>query len=289
MKGKYFPLYLILPLLITLLIINLYPTIYQIYISLTSYRLASPTCKFIGLSNYVELLSSSRFWNSILVTLKFLVWTIPLEIILGTLIALLIYNCKHGRYFIPLLLLPVTTTPIVVGYIFQYMYREDYGVISYILKLLGVFPGYNLTANPTTVIPAIAIVDVWQWTSFVMLILLAGLQSLPDSIYEAAKVDGASGFQLLRWITIPLLKSQFFIVLIFRTVDVIRMFDIIFSITRGGPGMESENTSVYLQLLAFRFRELGKGAAFSILLMFIGVFFAVLYLKILKTQMVEQK
>lgn len=288
-KNKYLPVYLILPLLFTLLVVNLYPTIYQIYISLTSYTLAGSTIEFIGLSNYIQLLYDNRFWNSILVIIKFLLYTIPLEVILGMFIALLLYECEYRRYFIPLLLLPVTTTPIVVGYIFQYMYRQDYGIISYVLKVLRIFPGYNLTANPNTVIPAIAIIDIWEWTPFVMLILLAGLQSLPPSIYEAAKVDGASSIQLLKWITIPLLKNQIFIVLIFRTVEIIRLFDIIFSTTRGGPGIASESTSIYLQLLAFRFRELGKGAALSMLLMFIGLFFATLYLRILKNQMIEQK
>ncbi len=273
-----------MPLLALLIAVNLYPALYQIYISLTSYELGGPPPEFIGLHNYGAVFQDPRFWNSVFVTLKFLVLSIPVELTLGMVLALLLFNLPTRRFFIPLLLLPIITTPVVVGYIFQYLYREDYGVISYLLRVVHLFPGYNLTAHPSTVIPALAAVDVWQWTPFVMLILLAGLQALPASVYEAAVVDGASGWQLFWWVTLPLLRNQVALALIFRTVDGLRVFDTIYTITRGGPASLSESVTFYLQLSAFQFRQIGYGAAMGMMLLVIGTLFARLYLRFFTAQ-----
>lgn len=268
------------PVLVVLVVINLYPALYQVYISLTSYQLGLEGAPFVGLANYGRLFQDARFWNAAWVTFKFLLLVIPTELLLGLALAQLLYSCRPRKYFLPLLLLPMVTTPIVVGYIFQYMFREDYGLISYFLRLLHLFPGFNLTANPTTVVPALAFVDVWQWTPFAMLVLLAGLESLPTQVFEAARVDGASALAMFRRITLPMLRNQLAVVLLFRTVDALRVFDIIFAMTRGGPGTASESVSIYLQLTAFRFRDLGYSAAIGMFLLLIGSWLAQAYLKL---------
>ncbi|BAS26252.1 carbohydrate ABC transporter permease [Limnochorda pilosa] len=276
---------LVAPVLLILIVVNLYPALYQIYISFTSYRLGSPLQSFVGLSNYGRLLQDPRFWESLRITLAFLVYTIPAQLALGLLFALLLNASRHRKYFLPFLLLPVVTTPVVVGYMFQYMFREDYGLISYFMRLLHVFPGFNLTANPSTVVPALALVDIWEWTPFVMIVLLAGLQSLPLSVYEAARVDGASPWATFRHVTLPLLRNQFLVALLFRTVDGLRIFDIIHSMTRGGPGTSSESLSIYLQVAGFKFGDLGYAAAMGMVLLIIGVTLANAYLRLIGNQL----
>lgn len=286
-ETRLLPYALVLPLLALLITINLYPALYQIYISLTAYELGGPPPVFIGLHNYGALFRDPRLWNSILITFRFLLFSIPLELVLGMILALLLFNLQARRYFIPLLLLPIITTPVVVGYIFQYLYREDYGLISYLLRLGHLFPGFNLTAHPATVIPALAAVDIWQWTPFVMLILLAGLQALPASAYEAAIVDGASGWQTFWGITLPLLRNQVALALVFRTVDGLRIFDTIYTITRGGPASLSESVTFYLQLTAFQFRQIGYAAAVGMVLLIVGTIFARVYLRLFTSQALQ--
>ena len=278
---------LIAPVLAVLMIVNLYPSIYQIFISFMSYKLGSPVSTFNGLWNYHKLLTDQRFWNSLLVTIRLLLYTLPIQLLLGIILALLLDASRYRKYFLPFLVLPVVTTPIVVGYIFQYMFREDYGLISYILRLFHLFPGYNLTSNPNTVIPAIALVDTWQWTPFVMIVLLAGLQSLSSSVYEAARVDGASPWKIFTNITLPLLKNQILVVLLFRTVDVLRTFDIIYALTRGGPGTSSETLTIYLQLTGFKFRALGYAGAMGIFLLLIATLITFFYMKLIRSDTLE--
>ncbi|MCX6090261.1 MAG: sugar ABC transporter permease [Atribacterota bacterium] len=280
---------LIAPVLFVLIIVNLYPSLYQIFISFMSYKLGSPISSFNGIANYQKLLTDVRFWNSLVITLKLLLYTLPVQLVLGIILAMLLDASRYHKYFLPLLVLPVVTTPVVVGYIFQYMFREDYGLISYFLRLLHLFPGYNLTANTGTVLPAIAMVDTWQWTPFVMIVLLAGLQSLPSSVYEAARVDGGSWWDIFLKITLPLLKSQILVVLLFRTVDVLRIFDTIFALTRGGPGTGSESLTIYLQLTGFRFRNLGYAGAMGMFLLVIASLFTTAFMKLAKSEGIEEE
>ena len=273
----------ILPIMLVLLIVNIYPVIYEIYISLTSYRLGDNTATFVGLANYARLFLDKRFLNSIFVILKFLLIVIPLELVLGLVIAEIFYHFHHRKYVLPLLIIPVVVTPVVWGFMFQYMYRADYGLISYFLRLVHLFPGFNLTANTGTALWALAIPDILQWTPFVVLILLAGLDSISPSVHESAMIDGASFWHVFKWIDLPLIRAQIAIVLLFRTVDSIKIFDTIFAMTRGGPGISSESVSIYLRLVAFNNREIAYAAAIGLFLVFLGSFFAQIYLKLFKS------
>jgi multiple sugar transport system permease protein len=160
-------------------------------------------------------------------------------------------------------------------------------VISYILKTLHLFPGFNLTTNVHTVIPAIAFVDFWEWTPFVMLIVLAGLHSIPESILEAASLDGASASQRFWFVVLPMLGAELRVALLFRTVDVIRIYDVIYATTRGGPGTFSESASIYLQTVAFKFRDLGYACAFGFGLVVLSVVLANLYLRLARSRVPE--
>lgn len=272
------------PLIAVLLVVNLYPSLYQLWISFSSYRLAGPPARFVGWANYARLLHDERLGHSLIVTLKFLAYTVPMELVAGMALALLLSGSRWRKYFLPPLLIPVIITPVVAGYIFQYLYREEYGLIPYLLGLIGIDLGYNVTTHPATVIAALAIVDIWQWTPFACVVMLAGLQSLPHSVFEAARVDGAGPLAILRSVTLPLLKNQILIVLLFRTVDGLKVFDTVYAMTRGGPGTESEVVSLYLHLVGFQFRLLGYGAAIGMVLVLLGTLLANFYFKLLRAQ-----
>jgi len=274
------PFLFLLPLLLILVVINVYPTIYEIITSLSSRTLGEQSGHFVGLANFERLFTDARFWNSLWVTFRLLLFAVPAEMVAGTGVALLLYASRYKKYFFPPLLVPIVTTPIVVGFIFKYMFQEDYGVISYALKVLHLFPGFNLTTNINTVVPAIAFVDFWEWTPFVMLIVLAGLSSIPEPIMEAASLDGASAWQRFWFVVLPMLRAEFLVALLFRTVDVIRIYDIIYATTRGGPGTFSESASIYLQTVAFQFRDLGYACAFGFTLVMLSVLLANIYLRL---------
>ncbi len=278
------PFLFLLPLLLILLVINIYPTVFEIGTSFSSRTLGMTSSHFVGLKNFRHMLTDARFWNSLWVTLRLLLFALPAELVVGTAVALLLHNSPHRKLFLPALLLPIVATPIVVGFIFKYMYQEDYGLISYVMKLLHVFPGFNLTSRIHTVLPALAFVDFWEWTPFVMLIMLAGFNGIPLSVTEAANLDGASGWKRLWLIELPMLRAEFLVALLFRTVDIIRVYDIIYATTRGGPGAFSESASVYLQTTAFKFRDLGYASAFGFTLVMLGVALATLYLRLARAR-----
>jgi multiple sugar transport system permease protein len=278
------PFLFLLPLLLILLVINVYPTVFEIGTSFSSRTMGMTSSHFVGLKNFRHMLTDGRFWNSLWVTLRLLLFALPAELVVGTAVALLLHNSPHRKLFLPALLLPIVATPIVVGFIFKYMYQEDYGLISYAMKLLHVFPGFNLTSRIHTVLPALAFVDFWEWTPFVMLIMLAGFNGIPLSVTEAANLDGASGWKRLWFIELPMLRAEFLVALLFRTVDIIRVYDIIYATTRGGPGAFSESASVYLQITAFKFRDLGYASAFGFTLVLLGVALATLYLRLARAR-----
>jgi multiple sugar transport system permease protein len=278
------PLLFLLPLLAILLVINIYPTVFEIGASFSSMTLGLPGAPFVGLANFGKLFTDARFWNSLWVTVRLLLFAVPAELIAGTAIALMLHATPHRRIFFPVLLIPIVMTPIVAGFVFKYMFQEDYGLISWFLKLVHLFPGFNLTTQIRTVLPALAFVDFWQWTPFVMLIVLAGLNKIPASVMEASSLDGTSGWQRFIYIVLPMLRAEFLVALLFRTVDVFRIYDIIYATTRGGPGAFSESASVYLQITAFQFRDLGYACAFAFTLVMIGVAWANLYLRVLRSR-----
>ena len=278
------PLFFLLPLLAVLLVINIYPLVFEIGASFSSRTLGQPGGRFVGLANFGRLFTDARFWNSLWVTVRLLLYAVPAELVAGTAIALLLHASPHRKYFFPALLVPIVMTPIVVGFVFKYMFQEDYGLVSWVLKLVHLFPGYNLTTRVHTVLPALAFVDFWQWTPFVMLIVLAGLNKIPTSVMEASSLDGTTGWQRFVHIVLPMLRAEFLVALLFRTVDVVRIYDIIYATTRGGPGSFSESASVYLQITAFQFRDLGYACAFAFTLVLLGVALANLYLRVLRSR-----
>lgn len=255
--------------LITLLALVVYPTIYALQLSLKKWNLTESTKqKFVGLSNYINILLDERFLNALTRTLIFVLVGAALSLVLGFILALLLNRNFPGKGIIrTCLIVPMIVTPVVVGLAWRFMYNAELGMINYFLELLG-FEQFAFLGNMYTALPAIIITDVWQYTSFVMLILLAGLESLSPVPFEAAKIDGANGWQIFRYLTLPLMKGTILVAVLFRIMLSFSAFDTIFVMTGGGPGRASETLMMYVYRLGFEHWHMGKASAVGIIMLF---------------------
>lgn len=260
------------PALVLLLVVELIPFLIALTYSFRglSYTDVSQRGQFVGLENYRQALFDADLGQSVLTTFTYVVPAVLLQIALGLGIALLLAQRIRGRRFlVPILVLPTMIAPVVVGLIGVLSFNTEFGFLGIYLKRLGILDGSPL-GSESLALPTIIGVDTWQWTPFVALILLAGLLSLPKQPYEAAQMDGASPWQTFRLVTLPLLKPYLIVVLLIRAIDAFRIFDIIWIMTRGGPGRVTETVSVYAYRLNFRFFHLGYGAAVVLLIFLIS-------------------
>ena len=275
----------ILPVVVILLTITIFPLLYSLIISFFNFRLISiggPT--FAGISNYAEIIfRDERFWGSLYNTFSIAIPALVMEGIIGLLFALLLNRDIKGRRIITvLLILPVMIPPITTGLIWRMLYHEKYGAINGFLHLMGINTMYTWLSTPGLAKFAVILTDVWQWTPFVMMILLAGLQSIPSEAYEAAKVDGASSTQIFFKITLPMLKPAILVALLIRTIHAIRFFDVAFVMTGGGPGTASELLPLYNYSVCFVDFNLGYGSAISFLVLGVSAIFSFLYIIFLR-------
>lgn len=254
-------------LAISLLIV--FPLAFNLYMSLQTWFVSSATPpEFVGLRNFVEILArDTRFWNSLWITIQFTGVGVALELILGLFIALYLHREFRGRGVVrTVLLLPMVSTPAAIALIWVVMFNPSLGVLNYLLSLMGVKPLLWL-GHPGTALPSLIFMDVWKWTPFMILILHAGLQSLPATPFEAARIDGAAGWQLLRYVTLPLLRPAIAVALIFRTMDSLKTFDAIYVMTEGGPNRATEVLNIYVFQEGFKYFHMGYAAALAVILL----------------------
>jgi len=231
------------------------------------------------LENVKKLLGDKNFLTSLYRTLIFIVGSVFLEMVIGTALALLVREITGVVRTI--LMLPMMVAPVAVGATWRLMYNPQFGLLNNILRGLGFSP-LNWLADKNLAMISIIITDVWQWTPFVYLIVLAGLESLPEEPFDAAKVDGASELQTLRYVTLPLLRPTLLVALLFRTIDAFKAFDKFMVLTSGGPGDTTEVVSLYIYKRSFVFGEYGYGALLALVVVVVMVIFNQLYLRILK-------
>lgn len=278
-KNLYF-YSLALPTLILLFCMTIYPLLYSFTISMTKYNLISFSAKrvFIGLSNYVRLFSDEFFISSSWNTGKYVFGAVVIEFTFGFGIALLLFRLKRfGKPLLTLFLLPMMLTPIIIGLMWRFMLNYDVGLVNYIVELIG-FRRFPFLAEKSTSLLSIILVDAWQWTPFVVLLLYSGLQTVPVSSYEAAKIDGASEIQLIRYITLPALRHTITICLLIRGMDALREYDKVYTMTYGGPGNATETVSFYIYRQGFKFFNMGYAAAGSYLLLILTIVVAQFFL-----------
>lgn len=273
---------LLMPSVLFLLLMTIFPMIYSFWLSLRHYNLSRPDlARFVGLRNYRHLLEDDLFWKAFNVSVSFTISVLVLEFVLGFLIATLLDRRMHGMGLIrTLFVIPVFVSPVAMGLTWRYMYQPGYGVINYILESAGL-PRINWLASVDWALPAVVIVDVWQWTPFVALILLAGMQSISPEIAEAADLDGLSRWQYLLKMVLPLIRPVIVVVGLIRLIDAMKTFDLIYIITRGGPGTTTYTLPLHAFSTGFASFLMGNSAAIAWTLVVIINVFTIIFLRIL--------
>lgn len=260
--------FMILPLLVVFLGLTIYPFTYMIYMSFYQYTLASwEKPAFVGFSNYREILQDRTARSSIGFTVLLLVTAVPLEVFLGIGIAFLLRDFFGERVFRSLLLIPMMVPAVVASIAWKMLYNFEFGPANYFLSFLGI-PKISWLGTQFFSRLGVILIDVWQWTPFVFLVLYAGLQSIPRDVVEASLVDGASGWTALRYVELPLLRPLIWVVLIIRVIDALKIFDIVYMVTFGGPGSATHSYSFYIYKVGISFGwDIGYASALSILLL----------------------
>lgn len=264
--GVLFPL----PAIVFIALLMVFPILYTLALSFTSWNLTSAApMRFIGLRNYEQILNEPRFVDAILRTLAFTGFAVIIEGVLGTAIALILNRAFIGKSLAKLLLLlPLVSTPVAVGIIFNLFYDPTIGLVNFVLSTLGLPQGLWVS-SASTVLASLVIVDVWQWTPMITLIVLAGLAGLSEEPVEAARVDGATPWQVLRYVTLPMVMPVILTAVILRLIDALKTFDIIFAMTSGGPGYASETLNIMGFKYSFEYFRMGQASVILIALFFL--------------------
>ncbi|NPV54607.1 MAG: sugar ABC transporter permease [Firmicutes bacterium] len=266
--ARALPYILVIPTLGALFLLIICPLLYGFGLSFFEWSPVRPQLgkTFIFISNYINVLRDQYFWISMRTSLIFTIGSVGLEFFTGLGMALILSRRTRGRNIInSIVIMPLMVTPVVVGLIWRYMYDSQFGLIYYLLSLVGLADKFGGLTQSSTALLSTIIVDVWQMTPFVILVLLAGINSFPDEPYEAARIDGASEWQLFRYITLPMLKPLIALVLVMRTMDTLKVFDIIFILTKGGPGMATETIGLFTYKMGFNYFRMGPAMALSFL------------------------
>src|SRR6266404_3744613 len=274
-------LLLIAPAMVVLLVVNVYPFLYALYISAHTFTLGRPTPpRFIGLSNYLDLLEDERFINSLQVSFRFVTIAVAFEFLFGFALAFL-FNAKlPGLATLrKIAILPIMIMPLASGLVWFYMLNENFGAMNWIAVLLGAPHRIPFLTNDSLAILSIALADAWQWTPFVMLVMFAALQSIPEYVYEAAKMDGLNAWQTFWRVTLPVLRPAIFVVLVLRVVDAFRMIELIYLMTRGGPGGATETLSWYIYSTGFLDQDLGLAAAEAVVMIIVVTIVAQIFVR----------
>ncbi len=272
----------VIPAGIVVAAIIVLPWAFTLFMSVHEWRIGSDL-EFVGLANYRHMLTDERFLWSIVRTLYFTVLATLLPMVLGIAAAV----CFHRRFPLrglarTIFIMPMMATPVAVALVWTMMFHPQLGVLNYLLTSAGL-PPFAWSYSAATVIPTLVMVETWQWTPLVMLIVLGGLASLPEEPYEAARLDGASAWQMFRHISLPLVWPHIIVALVIRAIDAIKAFDTIFVISNGGPGTASETMNIYLYLQAFSYYNMGYASAIVV------VFFVLILMVSLVLFSVRQK
>lgn len=262
------PWLLMSPTLLVLAVMTIVPTVFLLRASLRNDTLLNPNGRFVGLGNYSSTLTDPTFWHGLLITIGFVAVAVTLQMVLGLALSLPLAGERlSNTWGTTLLLLPFAITPVVSAMIFKELLNPNYGWADYYMGVLGLPAHVEWLSNPTTAWVALVALDVWQWTPFVALILIAGIQSLPHEPREAAAIDGASTWQTFWHVTLPQLKPFIAIALVLRTIQAFKSFDAFKIMTGGGPGDSTEILNLQIYRVALQSFRIGSAAAVAILLL----------------------
>ena len=274
------------PLVALLLVFTIFPLLYNVWLSFHEFVPHKKALKFVGTANWQQLWGDTRFWASLGVTFLYFVIALGIELVLGLAIAMLL-DAELPGFGAARALLSMTLVipPAIAGMMFLLMQDPQFGVITWLLDALHVLPkGNPILASPQTALAGVLLADIWQWTPFMVLIFLAGLRALPSEPYEAAMIDGASGWQTFRRLTLPMLSKVIAIAVLLRGIDVFRVFDYVFVMTSGGPGTATYSLSLYAWQTTFSFLKWGYGATLSLVSLVIILALANLFIRAAKVK-----
>ena len=263
--------------------VALFPVVAVIALSLQKRLPIFGIATFVGLDNYHFLLTDPRFWRSLGNTVYFTAVSVSLELVMGLAIAVLMNRAFRGRGWIgAIILIPWAIPTVVSARMWEWMYNVEFGLFNYLLRATGLTTEpVNWLGDPVWAIHGAILMDVWKTTPFVAILLMAGLQTIPKDLYQAARVDGAGGWLTFRYITLPLLKPMILVVLLFRTLDAFRIFDAVYVLTGGGPANTTETLSIYAYKVLFQTLQFGYGSTLAVATFVCVVLISLVYLKLL--------
>ena len=253
----------ILPAVVTVGAVILFPWVFTLWMSVNEWKIGESR-HFVGLANYLRLAGDGRFMDALWHTLVYTALSVAAPVVLGTVAALIFNERLPLRGLLRgIFVMPMMATPVAIALVWTMMFNPQLGVLNYLLSLVGIGPS-AWVYHPASVIPSLVMVETWQWTPLVMLIVLGGLATVPAEPYESADIDGATGWQKFRFITLPMIAPFLLLAAMIRTVDALKSFDIIYAITQGGPGTASETINLYLYSVAFAYYDVGYGSAIAV-------------------------
>jgi multiple sugar transport system permease protein len=261
LKPSYWPF--VIPALVIVGAVIIFPWAFTLWMSVNEWHLGGEK-SFVGLANFTRLAGDARFWESMSHTVLYTVLSVVAPLFLGTIAALVFDSKLPMRGLLRgIFVMPMMATPVAIALVWTMMFHPQLGVLNYLLSLVGIGP-QEWIFNQNTVIPSLVLVETWQWTPLVMLIVLGGLAAMPRDPFESAEIDGANGWQKFRYITLPMILPFMMVAVIIRSIDALKSFDIIFAMTQGGPGTASETINIYLYNVAFAYYDIGYGSALAV-------------------------
>jgi multiple sugar transport system permease protein len=272
------------PTLILLILLNIFPLIYSLYLSFTNYSVISSAApEWVGIKNYQDILSDPQFWKNFAITGRYALISVVLETIIGFGLAMLLRQKFKGSGLVTtLILIPMMLSPVVVAVFWRLIFSPSQGIFNILLGYTNMDTAPEWLGTPELALWAIVIVDVWMWSPFVMLLCLAGLSAIPDYLYEAAAIDRASSWFQFRRITLPQVMPLLLIAVLFRTIEAFKQFDLVMGLTGGGPGDVTETVSVRLYRLAFQGQyDTGTSSALAYIVLVVIIAISNLYIRAL--------
>jgi multiple sugar transport system permease protein len=288
-KREYAGLILLGPALLYLAVFSIYPLFYSLRLSFTNLSSTDSEANWVGFANYGELLTDPDFWNALKVSAIMVISAVAIQVVLGTALAVFFNRNLKGAWIVRgILVLPMLITPIIVGVMWRALLNPDWGLVNWALAQIGITDIQWLN-NPSVAIWTLVMVDVWQWTPFVFIIVYARLQALPQDVFEAADVDGASPWSKFTSITLPMLMPAIAFAAIFRAVDAFRNFDLVYGLTYGGPDRSTTTLAWYSFQNGFQFQNYGYAAAVAYLMVIILIVGTTVLLRFINLRVLDSR
>ena len=279
--ARYYLMWLLLPAVLLLAAISLYPFVWLIYMSLHEVQMApGKSDLWAGVDNFTRLFSDKNFARGWVTLFKYSALCLSVEISLGVLVAIILNNSRLEKFFITIFLMPMMMAPVVAGFLYMFLYNGTFGWYFWLLRSLGVLDGGTILGNKSWAMGAVVATDVWQWTPLIALITLAGLKRVPQEQLEANMVDGAGPIRNFFSVALPNLYPFLLIAILLRFMDNFRFIDTILIMTGGGPANATKILPTYLFDVSFKFFELGRGAAIAISLLLLTILLGLILTKV---------